>query len=155
MKYFLSIILFATSSAFAQELPLEQYQDTDIPVISEDTEQNLDSAEEPEKPKTRVPGVPVDTVVLQGLNKVTTKTYTIKANIGNTIKFGNLLIEIKSCWKSPPEERPENAVLMDIEENGERVFLGWMFSSSPAISALEHPVYDITVIECSSSEKEE
>jgi hypothetical protein len=168
MKYLFSIILLIASSAFAQELELEKEQNADTPVFSEDMEnniqipiinegieQNLDGVEETEEPKIRVPGLPVDTVILQGLNKVTTKTYTIKANIGNTIKFGNLLIEIKSCWKSPPEERPENAVLMDIEENGERLFLGWMFSSSPAISALEHPVYDITVIECSHSEQTE
>jgi hypothetical protein len=28
------------------------------------------------------------------------------------------------------------------------VFSGWMFSSSPAVSAMEHPVYDITLLSC-------
>jgi hypothetical protein len=30
----------------------------------------------------------------------------------------------------------------------EALFSGWMFASSPALSALEHPVYDVWVIDC-------
>ena len=29
-----------------------------------------------------------------------------------------------------------------------QVFSGWMFSSSPALAALDHPVFDIWVIRC-------
>ena len=29
-----------------------------------------------------------------------------------------------------------------------RIFSGWMFKSSPALSALEHPVYDVGVLDC-------
>jgi hypothetical protein len=28
------------------------------------------------------------------------------------------------------------------------IFSGWMFAQSPALSALEHPVYDIWVVDC-------
>jgi hypothetical protein len=28
------------------------------------------------------------------------------------------------------------------------VFTGWMFASSPSVSAMEHPVYDVWVIDC-------
>ena len=28
------------------------------------------------------------------------------------------------------------------------VFSGWMFASSPALSALEHAVYDVWVLDC-------
>ena len=30
----------------------------------------------------------------------------------------------------------------------EQIFSGWMFASSPGLSALEHPVYDVWVIDC-------
>ena len=30
----------------------------------------------------------------------------------------------------------------------ELLFSGWMFASSPGLSALEHPVYDVWVIRC-------
>ena len=35
------------------------------------------------------------------------------------------------------------------------LFTGWMFASSPALSALEHPVYDVWVIDCSAAAPEE
>ncbi|MEL6363320.1 MAG: DUF2155 domain-containing protein [Pseudomonadota bacterium] len=31
---------------------------------------------------------------------------------------------------------------------GDTVFTGWMFASSPALNPLEHPVYDVWVIDC-------
>ena len=34
------------------------------------------------------------------------------------------------------------------DERPVRLFSGWMFASSPALSALEHPVYDVWVIGC-------
>ena len=90
---------------------------------------------------------------LQGLNKVTAKTTTIEAPIGVSVYFGTLQITLKKCWKALPEDKPENAALLEIVDNKvgghpAPAFSGWMFSSSPAISALEHPVYDITLLEC-------
>ena len=54
---------------------------------------------------------------------------------------------------APPEEPPESAVFLEImekrpDEPVTALFTGWMFSSSPALSALEHPVYDVWVLEC-------
>lgn len=93
------------------------------------------------------------TVILRGLNKVTAKTSDIEARVGILARFGNLEIVARDCWKAPPTQRPENAALLDIWERKQdskpmRVFLGWMFGSSPSLSAMEHPVYDITVLEC-------
>ena len=39
-----------------------------------------------------------------------------------------------------PGERPAQAATP--------LFSGWMFASSPALNALEHPVYDVWVIDC-------
>ncbi len=91
--------------------------------------------------------------VLQGLNKVTARVSAIEARIDEIVHFGNLKIVALACHKAPPEETPESAVLLTIEEeklDEERVelFAGWMFASSPALFALEHPVYDIWVVDC-------
>ena len=93
------------------------------------------------------------TVILRGLNKVTAKTSTIEAKLGILARFGNLEIVARDCWKAPPTQRPEDAALLDVWERKQegkpnRVFLGWMFSSSPSLSAMEHPVYDLTMLEC-------
>jgi len=91
--------------------------------------------------------------ILQGLNKVIGRVSTFEAPLGTLSNFENLEIIVRKCWKSSPDERPENAALLEIREirSGEaprQIFLGWMLSSSPGLSSLEHPVYDITVISC-------
>lgn len=96
--------------------------------------------------------------VIQGLNKITAKTSLLEIKIGGTIKFGRLSITAHKCWQSPLEQRPESKILLEIFDSGEiktddeskmkRIFYGWMFSSSPSLSALEHPIYDVTVVSC-------
>ncbi len=94
--------------------------------------------------------------VLRGLDKVTARISTIEAPIGGTVRFGTLRILAQTCRTRPPEEPPETTVfleIMDIKpgETPVRLFSGWMFASSPALSALEHPIYDVWVIDCKTS----
>lgn len=91
--------------------------------------------------------------VLQGLDKITARVSQFQAPIGQPVAFGDLSIVLRDCEKSTPEERPENAAFLQIyeqrpDEKPVRIFSGWMFSSSPALSALEHPIYDVNVLEC-------
>ncbi|MFW0777981.1 MAG: DUF2155 domain-containing protein [Rickettsiales bacterium] len=99
-------------------------------------------------------------VVLQGLNKVTGHISKFDGELDTILHFGNLEIVPRRCWKAPPEERPENAALLEISETRqgeqpERIFMGWMFSSSPGLSGVEHAVYDITVLECRTEKASE
>lgn len=95
---------------------------------------------------------------LQGLNKVTARTSEIKNTVGEGTRFGNLEIKIEKCLRGPDDEKVENTALITIwdEIPGQQrreVFRGWMFSSSPAISALEHPIYDVILLSCDTEEK--
>lgn len=98
-------------------------------------------------------------VKLQGLDKSTARTTTFEAKVGSTITYGPLFIRIQSCRKAPPIEKPESAAFVQIWEvppetgKSEWVFSGWMFASSPALSAMDHPVYDIWVLDCSGREE--
>lgn len=98
-------------------------------------------------------------VVLRGVDKVTGRTTTSEIQIGVPTVFGHIRITPQRCLKKPPEETPENAAFLLIEEEKDNVsnviFNGWMFSSNPAISAMEHPVFDIWVLDCLVSEPEE
>ena len=92
---------------------------------------------------------------LQALDKITARISTLSAPIGKAIRFGTLEIIIWRCAFRPPEEPPENAAFLEITDHGNddtvpvrQVFSGWMFSSSPAVSAVEHPVYDVTLLDC-------
>lgn len=91
--------------------------------------------------------------VLQGLDKVTARVSRFEAPIGQTVGFNRLRITVRACRKRPPEEPPESAAFLEIDDvqpNGEvkRAYSGWMFASSPAIAAMEHPVYDVWVLDC-------
>lgn len=98
----------------------------------------------------------MDEAKLQGLDKITARVSTIEAPVGQPVVFGALEITVRACDKRPPEEPPESAAYLEIverkvNEEPKTVFSGWMFASSPAVSALEHPVYDIWVLDCMSA----
>ena len=102
--------------------------------------------------------VQFDIAVLQGLDKVTARVSTFNAPIDAPVKFGTLEIIVRKCDKRPPEETPESAAFIDVWEvrPGEltmSVYRGWMFASSPALAAMEHPVYDVWVLDCKDSRR--
>ena len=98
-------------------------------------------------------------VKLQGLDKSVGRTVTFEAKVGSTIQYGPLFIKIHACRKAPPIEQPESAAFLQIwevppgAEKSEWVFSGWMFASSPALSAMDHPVYDVWVLDCLGKEQ--
>lgn len=112
-------------------------------------------------------------VKLQSLDKVTARTMTFEANVGNTVKFGSLFIKIQACAKAPPVEQPESAAFLQIwetkatsesdsvsvkeqppKEEAQWIFSGWMFASSPALSHMDHPIYDVWVLDCLTAKGE-
>ena len=89
------------------------------------------------------------------LDKITARTKNIEINLNEETTLGSLIINLKSCQNRPPDFLPESAAYVEIFdtlnqslEEKNLVFSGWMFSCSPAISALEHPVYDISLVSC-------
>jgi len=100
--------------------------------------------------------IPGDTVVLQGLDKITARVFPIEVAVGGLVRFGTLEILVRACEETPPEEPPESGAFLEIvevrpNERPDVLFQGWMFSSSPALSALEHPVYDVWVVDCKNA----
>jgi hypothetical protein len=94
-------------------------------------------------------------VVVQGLDKITARITTLTTSIDAPLRFGTLELTVNRCAFRPPEEPPENVAFLTVFDRGhdpslapKPVFAGWMFSSSPAVSAMEHPVYDITLLKC-------
>ena len=99
------------------------------------------------------PVLPHRVAVLQGLDKITARTIVLRVPLGEAVPFGSLRLTLRACLTTPPTEPPESAAFLEIavEDGGrppESAFSGWMFASSPSLSALEHPVYDVWVIGC-------
>ena len=89
-----------------------------------------------------------DIAVLGALNKITGKTSTIETAVNDSASFGDLNIKVLACQKSSPLDTPESASYLKINDNQEELFSGWMYASSPALSAMENGIYDIWVINC-------
>ena len=81
-------------------------------------------------------------------NKVTEKTI----NVNSIIDWDSLNIQIYACYSTPPGEIPEDYVLLEIKDTlskkKEYIYRGWMISSSPDVTPLEHPIYDLWLIDC-------
>ena len=93
--------------------------------------------------------------ILEGLNKTTGRVFKLEVAMGNSITWGKLEISPTRCLKAAPEQLPENAAFLEVRETtrspqSDPLFRGWMFSSSPSLSSLEHPIYDIIVLDCYS-----
>jgi len=96
-------------------------------------------------------------VIIQGLDKITARIETFEIFVGQSYKFGVLDIFVKRCVFSKPIDKPESLAFLKINDNSDRLsevkFRGWMFASSPALSALQDSVYDISILACMNDDK--
>lgn len=97
-------------------------------------------------------------VVMRTIDKLSARTHTFEIPVDKTVKFGNsLFIKVRACKRASPLDRPESAAFMQIwerkpsEKDSTWVFSGWMFASNPSLSAMDHPVYDVWVMECKNA----
>ena len=93
------------------------------------------------------------TAVYSGLDKNTGRTVSFEVAVDETVQFGALQMTPRVCYSRPPTENPNTTAFVEVDEitlesKYHRVFSGWMFASSPGLHGLEHPVYDIWLIEC-------
>ena len=97
-------------------------------------------------------------LVIQGLDKITARIQTFEVDVGQTYKFGVLDIFVERCVFSKPIFKPESLAFIKIKDNSDRLsevkFSGWMFASSPALNALENPVYDVSILACKKVDKQ-
>ena len=97
-------------------------------------------------------------LVIQGLDKITARIQAFEVEVGQTYKFGVLDIFVERCVFSKPIFKPESLAFIKIKDNSDRLsevkFRGWMFSSSPALNALENPVYDVSILACKKVDKQ-
>jgi hypothetical protein len=93
---------------------------------------------------------------LQALDKVNARVSTLRVPVGQPATFGTLTLTVRACHARPADEVPDAAAWLEIADsrppaNGASVFRGWMFANAPGVNMLQHPVYDIRVLECRAS----
>lgn len=90
---------------------------------------------------------------MQAMDKITGRVSVIDVPVNGEVTFGSFSIVIRACKTRPPEETPENFAFVDVvdnynTENPVNIFKGWMLSSTPALNAVEHPIYDVWLLKC-------
>lgn len=91
--------------------------------------------------------------VFSALDKVTARISTIEVAVNETVQFGSLRVTPRVCYSRPATERPKTTTFVEVLEvqlDGaeQKIFSGWMFAESPGLNAVEHPVFDVWLTDC-------
>ena len=93
---------------------------------------------------------------LNVLDKVSSKSVSIKVQIGEEYTYQNLIIKVLKCYNSKFDDDPEITAYIQVKDktitNNDKVFIfnDWTFASSPSIKPFDHPVYDVWLKKCYS-----
>ena len=90
---------------------------------------------------------------LRWLDKLSGETADLELARGQSAQWGRLTIRLDSCRypsENPGSDAFAHLTILD-QQVKDPVFTGWMVASSPALSALDHPRYDVWVIRCTTS----
>ncbi len=86
------------------------------------------------------------------LDKISNKIIDKTISVDELDEIETLSIRVYACFSEPPTEISEDYVLVDIIDNFQNlqknVYRGWMISSSPEVTTLEHPIYDLWLLGC-------
>lgn len=93
--------------------------------------------------------------IFAALDKVTAKISKLEVPLNQTAKFGALKITPRACYTRAPTEPPKTTTFVEVDEvmlddREKRIFSGWMFADSPGLNAVEHPVFDVWLTECTA-----
>ncbi|WP_029087573.1 DUF2155 domain-containing protein [Brevundimonas aveniformis] len=96
--------------------------------------------------------------IIQALDKVTAVSIRFAVPVGQQRRWRGLVFRVRACERTAADEpMPDSVAYLEIFSQPRardgaveprRVYQGWMFASSPALSPLEHPLYDAWVVSC-------
>jgi hypothetical protein len=112
------------------------------------------------------------TAIFAGLDKTTGRIVNFDVAVDETVQFGSLNVTPRVCNTRPQTEAPQTTSFVEVDEiipkqdrqvrleakepgkpdaskqESKRIFSGWMFAASPGLHGVEHPVYDVWLIDC-------
>jgi hypothetical protein len=142
--------------AMAEAPPPEEA--TPPPEISEEADSEPEPLQTPELKKAEPLKRPRYTsAILQAVDKVTAQTLRFEAKVGEPVRYKGMVLTVHACEAAAADEGAIDAFAhLDIQAQPEAltrqparvVFRGWMFSGSPSLHPVEHPLYDVWLIAC-------
>ena len=87
---------------------------------------------------------------IRAIDRITGRSFKLKVPTNTEVTFSNLVLNIQYCYKNPIDKEIENFAYLIVKDKflNNLIFQGWMFSSSPSLSSLEHPINDIWLLNC-------
>lgn len=146
----------------APELPPELRQQPERKAPPAKTKQKQKDSKEapPSAPETMTPPegerITNPTASFSGLDKISGRIIMFDVAINETVQFGALQVTPRACYTRPPTETQNTTAFVEVDEitlkaEIRRIFSGWMFASSPGLNAVEHPIYDVWLIDCKTT----
>ncbi|MEO1240094.1 MAG: DUF2155 domain-containing protein [Pseudomonadota bacterium] len=91
--------------------------------------------------------------ILRWLDKVSGDVRDVELVAGGSQTLGRIEIALGECRYPEANASGDAYAWLEIRSAGrdELDFSGWMLASSPALSALDHPRYDVWVIRCTTA----
>lgn len=142
----------APDEATAEEPLLDQNIDRANEESAEDKAERL-AAETP------VPRQRRRVAIIEAIDKITAESMRFEVEVGGRpVRFNqSLIFTVRACEVSASNELVEDSIAyvdVTLEPRGtqsttpRQIFRGWMFASTPALSGLEHPIYDAWIVGC-------
>lgn len=91
---------------------------------------------------------------LRQLDKMTGQIVTFDIAVGQSLSVARLTVTLDACRS--PDDNDTHGTMAHLKiwdsklADADAIFAGWMFAESPALSALDHPRYDLWVINCTT-----
>lgn len=157
LSYFALIGFAFTHVLYASEPVEEEVPEVEQTIAPEEHEKKAALISNPDADEDNSAGFLTDGFVLQGLDKVTARTFEISGTLNEPYEHKTLTLYVRKCWKPGPDENPDAIAYVDIFERKVdmepvQIFSGWMFAREHSVSALEHPVYDVWIKACAGKE---
>lgn len=97
--------------------------------------------------------------IVEAIDKITAESMRFEVEVGGPpVRFNNnLIFTARACEVSADNELVNDSIAyLDITLQPRatpgaaprQIFRGWMFASTPAISGLQHPIYDAWIVGC-------
>jgi hypothetical protein len=121
---------------------------------------------------TRVEQLPGNSVMMLGINRLTGTSLKFRIPVGSVVRFETINIGVTACYVSNPNEAHEAWAYVDVVDLGaapiqqmavlaqrnraklreaqepHRLRKGWIIASSPTVTPIDHPNYDLSLLSC-------
>ena len=136
----------------------EPVEEEEVEEAEEETEERVEAPTEPAAPPGRRQRRRI--AIVEAVDKITAETMRFEVEVGGRpVRFQKTLIfTARACEDSAPDELVEDSIAyleVSLQPRGvlqasepRQIFRGWMFASAPAVSGLQHPIYDAWVVGC-------